>query len=74
MEAYFLFILKDNIECDLGQAFNISSALDLISFEKVLGIGKLVREVAEVPRVITFGRKGIDLQDILNAEEEKERQ
>ena len=64
--------VADNIECDLGQAFNITSALDLIPFKKVLEVGKLVREVAEVPRVITFGGKGIDLQDILNAEEEKD--
>ena len=64
--------VADNIECDLGQAFNITSALDLIPFKKVLEIGKLVREIAEVPRVITFGGKGITLQDILNAEEEKD--
>lgn len=63
--------VADNIECDLGQAFNVTAALDLIPFEKVVEIGKLVREVAEVPRVITFGGRGIDLQDILNAEEEK---
>ena len=64
--------VADNIECDLGQAFNITSALDLISFEKVLEIGHIVRSIATVPRVITFGGRGITLEDILKAEEEKE--
>ena len=64
--------IADNIECDLGQAFNITSALDLIPFSKVLEVGHIVRSIATVPRVITFGGKGITLEDILNAEEEKE--
>lgn len=65
-------VVADNIECDLGQAFNLTSALDLIPFKKVLEIGKIVRKIATVPRVITFGGKGITLEDILNAEEEKD--
>lgn len=64
--------IADNIECDLGQAFNVTAALDLIPFEKVLEIGKLTREIAKVPRVITFGGKGINLNNILDAVEEKE--
>lgn len=64
--------IADNIECDLGQAVNITSALDIISFEEVLKIGKLVRGIVKVPRVITFGGKGIDLNNILNAIEEKD--
>lgn len=64
--------IADNIECDLGQAFNITSALDLIDFKKVLEIGKVARSIAEVPRVITFGGKGINLENILNAVEEKD--
>lgn len=64
--------VADNIECDLGQAFNITSALDLISFSKVLDIGHIVRSIATVPRVITFGGREITLEDILNAEEEKD--
>ena len=64
--------VADNIECDLGQAINITAALDIISFDKVLEIGKLVRKIVKVPRVITFGGKGITLQNILSAVEEKE--
>ena len=63
--------VADNIECDLGQAFNITSALDIIPFSKVLEIGHIVRSIARVPRVITFGGRDITLEDILNAEEEK---
>ena len=64
--------VADNIECDLGQAVNITAALDILPFEKVLKIGKVVRRIVKVPRVITFGGKGINLQNILNAVEEKE--
>lgn len=64
--------IADNIECDPGQAFNITSALDIIEFEEVLKIGKITREIAEVPRVITFGGREITLKDILAAVEEKE--
>ncbi|MCF0149055.1 MAG: phosphopentomutase [Clostridium sp.] len=63
--------VADNIECDLGQAFNITSALDIIPFNNVLDIGYIVRSIARVPRVITFGGREITLEDILNAEEEK---
>lgn len=63
--------VADNIECDLGQAFNITSALDIIQFSKVLEVGHIVRSIARVPRVITFGGREITLEDILNAEEEK---
>lgn len=64
--------VADNIECDLGQAFNITAALDIIPFSKVLEIGKIVRKIAEVPRVITFGGRNVTLEDILNSVEEKE--
>lgn len=64
--------IADNIECDLGQAFNITAALDIIPFSKVLEIGKLTREIAEVPRVIVFGGKNVTLKDILGAVEEKD--
>lgn len=64
-------IIGDNIECDLGQAFNITAALDIVSFEEVVKVGKLVREIVEVPRVIAFGGKKVSFQEIINAIEEK---
>lgn len=59
--------IADNVEADPGQAYNVTSALDLIPFDEVLTIGKLARSVSKVPRVITFGGRGIDLEDILSA-------
>lgn len=57
----------DNLETDLGQVFNVSSCLDYISFKEVVDIGKLVRSVVKVSRVITFGGKEINLQNLLDA-------
>lgn len=57
----------DNLETDLGQVYNVSGCLDLISFEDLKKIGKLVRETVTVSRVITFGGKNIDLKNLLDA-------
>lgn len=59
----------DNIECDPGQAFNVTSAIDDIPFERVLEIGRLVRSVSTVPRVIAFGGRQVHLQNLLEAVE-----
>lgn len=64
--------VADNIEADLGQVFNITGALDCISFEEVLTIGRLVRQNVPVARVIALGGKGITGDDLLWASEEKE--
>lgn len=61
----------DNLETDLGQVFNVSSALDAISFEEVVAIGKAVREVVKVSRVIAFGGHGIHLENLLSARKVK---
>lgn len=62
--------VADNVECDPGQAFNVTAAIDVIPFEEELKIGKLVRSVSRVPRVITFGGRNITIDDILSAVEE----
>ena len=59
----------DNIDADLGIAYNCTAPLDFISFNKVFEIGKRVRQVVEVGRVIVFGGNETTLQDLLNAEE-----
>jgi phosphopentomutase len=61
----------DNIETDPGQAFNVTSALDYIDFAEVTNIGKTVRSVVEVSRVITFGGEDVQKEDLLNAIEVK---
>lgn len=62
--------VADNIECDPGQAFNVTAAIDDIDFETELTIGCIVRKVAKTPRVITFGGRGVHLQNLLDAIEE----
>lgn len=62
--------VADNVECDPGLAFNVTAALDDLPFAEELKIGRLVREVAKVPRVIVFGGRGVHLQNLLDAVEE----
>lgn len=60
----------DNVECDRGQAFNVTCALDDIDFEEAKQIAHIVRHIAKVPRVIVFGGRGVHLPDLLGAIEE----
>lgn len=62
--------VADNVECDPGQAFNVTATLDKIKFEDEIKIGELVRSVATVPRVITFGGRNVTMENILSAVEE----
>jgi phosphopentomutase len=63
--------VADNIECDLGSAFNVTASLDHISFEEVVKIGRIVRGVVTVPRVIAFAGREISINKILEAKEYK---
>ncbi len=65
-------VVGDNIEADLGHAYNVTATLDKISFEEVTKIGKIVRSVSEVPRVIAFGGEDVKFEDILKAKYCKE--
>ncbi|WP_277631173.1 phosphopentomutase [Atopococcus tabaci] len=62
----------DNLETDLGQVYNVSACLDLMPFEEVKQLGRTVREVVKVSRVITFGGEGIRLENLLGARKVKE--
>lgn len=62
--------VADNIECDPGQAFNVTGAIDDMDFERELEVGRIVRSIARVPRVITFGGRGVHLENLLSAIEE----
>jgi phosphopentomutase len=64
--------VADNIEADLGQVYNLTSSLDLISYEEVLKIGQVVRNTVKVSRVIAFGGKNVSMKNIFDAVEEKE--
>lgn len=62
----------DNLETDLGQVYNVSACLDIMPFEAVKQLGRAVREVVKVSRVITFGGENITLSNLLNARKVKE--
>ena len=62
----------DNIDADLGMAYNCTAPLDYMSFEKELEIGRRVREIATVNRVIPFGGTGNTIEDVLAAEETRQ--
>ena len=64
--------VADNIDADLGMAYNCTAPLDYLSFEKELEIGRHVREVVTVNRVIPFGGTHTTIDDILAAEETRE--
>ena len=64
--------VADNIETDPGLAVNVTAALDHISFEEELRIGRLIRSVVTASRVIVFGGRRVNLQNLLDAVEEKE--
>ncbi|MDO7204822.1 hypothetical protein Q5M85_12405 [Paraclostridium bifermentans] len=55
---------RDNLEADLGQVYNITGSLDLISFDELIKIGKIVRESVYTSRVITFGGENVSLEDL----------
>lgn len=61
----------DNLETDLGQVYNVSACLDLMPFEDVKQLGRTVREVVKVSRVITFGGRQITLDNLLGARKVK---
>ncbi|EOO5198797.1 phosphopentomutase [Escherichia coli] len=59
-ELQFLLVnqavaIGDNLEADLGQVYNITANLSVISFDDAIKIGRIVREQVQVGRVITFG-------------------
>ncbi len=64
--------IGDNLEADLGQVYNITANLSVISFDDAIKIGRIVREQVQVGRVITFGGLLTDSQRILDAAESKE--
>jgi phosphopentomutase len=64
--------VADNIEADYGQVYNLTSTFDLIPYEEVIKIGKIVRSVVHVSRVIAFGGENVTIEQILGAVEEKE--
>ena len=61
--------IGDNLETDLGNNYNVTAALDFVSFEKVKNIGILIRSLVRSSRVIVFGGEGLGLKNLLDAYE-----
>jgi phosphopentomutase len=61
--------IGDNLETDLGDNYNVTAALDIVSFDKVREIGAIVRSLVHSSRVIVFGGTGVTLAGILDAYE-----
>ena len=55
----------DNIETDLGQAFNVIGAIDMCGFDEIKKIGRIVRSQVKVARVIAFGGSNVSYQDLV---------
>jgi phosphopentomutase len=65
-------IIADNLESYAGQIYNVTSSLDLLPFDTITHIGKIVRSVVTVPRVIAFAGENVALHDMLAAAELKD--
>ena len=63
--------IGDNLETDLGDNYNVTAALDLVSFEDVKKIGHLVRSLVHSSRVIVFGGLDLGLTNLLEAYESR---
>ena len=64
--------VADNLEADPGQNYNVMGALDIIPFDRVLSIGRIVRAAVRVSRVICFGNPSVGIDRILAAMEERD--
>lgn len=64
--------VADNIDSDLGMAYNCTAPLDVMPFERLMEIAHIVRDHAQVGRVIAFGGTGNTVQDVLAAEQIRE--
>lgn len=58
-------LVGDNLETDPGRIYNVTGPLDAVPFDQILRVGRLVREVARVSRVIALGGVRITVSDIL---------
>ena len=60
-------VIGDNIEADFGQNYNVTASFDAAPFEEVKAVGRIVRKLTRVARVITFGSPGVSIRRILGA-------
>jgi phosphopentomutase len=54
-------VVADNVEALRGMSINVTASLASVDFDELLAIGRLVRQVVEVPRVIVLAGRGFDV-------------
>jgi phosphopentomutase len=64
-------VVGDNLESQLGNIINVVGDLNLLSFDEIVKIGKVVRANVDTSRVIVFGNKKTDINVILSVVHEK---
>ncbi|MHA6481832.1 phosphopentomutase [Paenibacillus sp. strain BS8-2] len=64
--------IGDNLETDAGQVYNVSGCLDVVSFEEIVAIARIVRNVARVSRVIALGGEAIPFSELIAAADSRE--
>lgn len=65
--------IADNIETDYGMNINVVGSLDNASYSEIERVGRIVRKIAKVGRVITMGGKNLKKEDFYNSFEIKKR-
>jgi phosphopentomutase len=58
-------IAGDNLEADPGLNYNITGSLDTTSFDRILEVARVVREVSPVSRIIAVGGTGLELDELV---------
>jgi phosphopentomutase len=58
-------LVGDNLETDPGRVYNVTGPLDAVPMDQIVAVGRLVREVVKVSRVIALGGVAITVRDIL---------
>ncbi|MFB2844272.1 phosphopentomutase [Aeromonas jandaei] len=71
LEVNHCVVIGDNLEAELGQVYNITANLNLISFNDVVKIGRVVRKYNEAGRNIAFGGLVDSMESIYAAIETK---
>ncbi|UXI03746.1 phosphopentomutase [Photobacterium sp. TY1-4] len=64
-------VIGDNLEADLGQVYNLTANFNLINFDAVKQIGRIVRGANSVSRNIAFGGLIPSMDQVFNAIETK---
>jgi len=64
-------VVSDNIESDYGYNMNVVGSLDHSPYDEILRVGKIVRSVVDVGRVITMGGRGFDHSTLAACREHK---